>query len=174
LTLPCSSPIPPPTGARARLPDQSSTSRVGPLCSIETEIHAGSLPARAVFASVADKTTPLLPRANVFQSPSSVENLHPFSPLSGQYRRRRRSCATQWLWPRNTVLGARLVVPLVCDHLRRAEISRSCRNSSPSIHRHRRPRVSGASDLCAAIVSINHLRILVFVPGRRSTQQKRV
>jgi hypothetical protein len=47
-------------------------------------------------------------------------------------------------------------------------------NSSPSIHHHHRPRVSGASDPCAAIVSINHLRILVFVPGRRSTQQKHV
>jgi hypothetical protein len=36
-------PILPPTGARARLPDQSSTFRVGRLCSTETKIHADRL-----------------------------------------------------------------------------------------------------------------------------------
>ena len=36
-------PILPPTGARARLPDQSSTFRVGRLCSTETKIRADRL-----------------------------------------------------------------------------------------------------------------------------------
>jgi hypothetical protein len=61
----------------------------------------------------------------------------------------------------STVWKVSATVLLKIGHRRRL-------GSSPSNPHHRRPRVSGAWDLCAEIPGINYLHVFVFVSGRPS------